>query len=685
MTTPFFGKKFTTLNTTRAEVVIGAAGLYKLTVLIIKRMIYMQKISKWIWQKSKYDKDVYCEFVDTFVFDGRLALLQISADSNYAVYINGEFADLGQYPDFPHYKVYDEIDVTKYCQKGNNTISVMVWYFGKDSGHANYYPGNAALRYEIYADGEIIAYSDEKTLSRISNTYKNGYCRRLSGHIPYSYSYDFTKEDDWKLGRLKDFTNSIAVDQKLEMFRRPIAKPVIERKPVNNTLLDIKNHTIYDLAREETGYLTFSINSAKEQKILIAYSEHIDMGYVNFRVDDRNFSFEYTLKAGKNTFFNPFIRLGARFLEIIAKDDIEIEYISILPAYYKLDKREFHLENELDQTIYDVCVRTLELCMHEHYEDCPWREQALYALDSRNQMLCGYYAFGEYEFPRSNLLLMNKDRRDDALLTITVPCETDLAITSFSLFYIIETYEYIAHSNDISLLKEIHEKLTSIISVFLNHMDGDLLPVFQGENYWNFYEWSEGLEGKLRECDEYKFDTPLNCIFSLALKAMHKMNEKLGITDSYNEIANVLNLAVNKNFYNKKDKVFVNSSTDNRVSELTNALAILCGAVEGEEALDLAKKLADKNNSFTGISLSMIGFKYDALIKVGKDRYKDYILEDIRNRYKPMLDNGATAFWETETADGQGDATSRCHGWSAMPVYYYHTLWKKDDTLRYYE
>ncbi len=41
------------------------------------------------------------------------------------------------------------------------------------------------------------------------------------------------------------------------------------------------------------------------------------------------------------------------------------------------------------QKIYDVSIYTLKCCMHEHYEDCPWREQALYTMDSRNQMLCG--------------------------------------------------------------------------------------------------------------------------------------------------------------------------------------------------------------------------------------------------------------------------------------------------------
>ena len=53
-------------------------------------------------------------------------------------------------------------------------------------------------------------------------------------------------------------------------------------------------------------------------------------------------------------------------------------------------------------------------------------------------------------------------------------------------------------------------------------------------------------------------------------------------------------------------KSMINSNVDDRVSELTNSLAIFCGAVEGEEASALAERLTDYNNSFTGISLSIM-------------------------------------------------------------------------------
>lgn len=39
------------------------------------------------------------------------------------------------------------------------------------------------------------------------------------------------------------------------------------------------------------------------------------------------------------------------------------------------------------------------------------------------------------------------------------------------------------------------------------------------------------------------------------------------------------------------------------------------------------------------------------------------------------LQEGATTFWETEDGESAFDrAGSLCHGWSAMPIVYYHRL-----------
>ena len=73
----------------------------------------------------------------------------------------------------------------------------------------------------------------------------------------------------------------------------------------------------------------------------------------------------------------------------------------------------------------------------------------------------------------------------------------------------------------------------------------------------------------------------------------------------------------------------------------------------------------------------MLTFRYDALLYTDKEKYSSYILDEIERKYRPMVEYGIGTVWETEL--GQSDfenAGSLCHGWSALPIYYYHILKK---------
>ena len=71
-------------------------------------------------------------------------------------------------------------------------------------------------------------------------------------------------------------------------------------------------------------------------------------------------------------------------------------------------------------------------------------------------------------------------------------------------------------------------------------------------------------------------------------------------------------------------------------------------------------------------TLSMKCFLYDALLKTD-EKYKNFVLSEIRKNYEYMLNAGATSAWETiKGAEDFGGAGSLCHGWSAIPIYYYH-------------
>ena len=69
-------------------------------------------------------------------------------------------------------------------------------------------------------------------------------------------------------------------------------------------------------------------------------------------------------------------------------------------------------------------------------------------------------------------------------------------------------------------------------------------------------------------------------------------------------------------------------------------------------------------------------FRYDALLSEGGNG--DFVFSDIREVCGRMLERGATTFWETaKGAEDFGGAGSLCHGWSAMPLYYYFRYFER--------
>ena len=88
----------------------------------------------WIWGRDSQSPSQYMQFLHRFdAGQGDGFTLEISADTNYACWLNGRFISFGQYADFPEHKFYDTIDIGKYVRKGENTLAVLAYYCGTDT------------------------------------------------------------------------------------------------------------------------------------------------------------------------------------------------------------------------------------------------------------------------------------------------------------------------------------------------------------------------------------------------------------------------------------------------------------------------------------------------------------------------------------------------------------------------
>lgn len=614
----------------------------------------------WIWKRDEITADDYAEFKGDFVSKSKTVTFIISADSDYALYLNGELQAFSQSPCYEHAPIGDKIEIP--AKKGRNEFLIKVYYFGSDE-FSSYSKGKPGVIFSFIDEKEEIACSGLHTLSRRDTHFECGRKEKITPQLGYRFFYhaDADKEA---------FAESIQIDKPRNIFLRETKK--CELKPRHKTTLLSKtnNEYIFDLTEEVVGLLDMDFSS-KSQKIEISYAEHLVDNDVVHVVGARNFSFEYYAKNGKNEFLMPFRRLGLRYLKIKAGKPIKIKYIGVREVLYPFEKKNIVIDDPLRKKIYDTCVRTLECCFHEHYEDCPWREQCLYALDSRIQMLAGYQCFSSFEPAKSSLRLFMDDRRKDGLLPICAPADIDFLIPSFSLHYIPAVFEYYKHSGDKEFLVEAFPKLKGIIDAFFKQYDGGLLKTFSGPNHWNFYEWSPGLDGGLGQEQKERKDLILNCLFVLALKEMSKICKEIGEKDNYSLYANTINAFIKSNLYDQSKGLFFMSKEDRSFSILGNSLAILCGAATQKEAAKIAEIMKGENE-LTPISLSMKLFEFDALL-CAEPNNKEWILNDIDRVYKKMLDDGATTFYETEEGwKAFDDAGSLCHGWSAIPIYYYH-------------
>ncbi len=630
--------------------------------------------AKWIWFKAADSDDEYGDFFEKFTYGGNGSIIcRISCDGDYTLYINGKFASSNQYGDFEHYKIFDEFDIAPFLNSGENTLSLTVWHHGR--GTSRYAYGQAGVIFELVNEGGVpILSSSEQTRSRKNPCFESGRCRFITVQLGFGFRYDATF-DDGALFTGVGFNSSCVIEKSARLFPRPNKRLCLSDKIKCASITSGNDGKYYliDLGEESVGLLTLDITSPKPQELRIDWGEDLQRGHVRREIGGRLFSVEYRALAGRNIFTNYMLRLGARYIEIYAEEEIFLNEAGLIPQYYPVKERTGRPESGDDIKIYELCLKTLKLCMMEHYVDCPWREQAFYAFDSRNQMLAGYYAFndGNTEYARSNLKLILEDKGIGGLLSICYPSSGKRAIPSFSLHFFTAVLEYIIHSGDTAFAKEAYPKLCAIIKVFIDNSKNGLISKFSGEKFWNFYDWVPGLEGTLGKAEPATPDAAINLLFIKALKCFKEIAGFADMPFEYEEMLITLPSLVKKTFFNKERRLYSLYPDREIYASLVNALAVTEELSVGDEADMICESML--SGECTESSLSFKCFEYDALISVDAKRYGDTVLSDIRKNYMHMINSGATSAWETiNGASDFGNAGSLCHGWSSIPIYYYH-------------
>lgn len=684
----------------------------------------MIKKAKWIWSNNDEMVNQYVDFFREFELEklDNDAFIEIAVDTNYALWINDNFVDCGQYFDVETYKSYDTINISKFLKIGTNKLHVQAYYAGESN--FTYKKGKAGLCFAMVCQNVIIL-SDETVLCRKASGFEQGEnVHKTTFQLGYGFNFDANEEDE-------EYKNAVEVQNQFVLVERPIKKLCLTKKnavriiqqgfclrrnnngktaenmysdylsymPFNKIFEGSKSfpanfvgekrtnegvYIVVDLGEESSGYLTFDIDTNCGCNVEIAYGEHLVDGRVRSAINGLTlFANKYVAREGRKSFTYYMKRMAMRYIQIHFYNfsELNLHDVSIISADYPLpEAKKLDINDELHKKIYEISARTLRLCMHEHYEDCPWREQALYGSDSRNAALCTYHAFGEYKYARASLDLFLSEVMNNGYFRICAPSDVNSFIPSFSMIALSALSEYTEYSNDVTLAEKHWDNIKNMLFNAVNSKDNGFICPPKENNTWVFYEWADDWFEFEKKTEGKTVLDGLHMLFlCLAIESTVSVAEKLNDTRFINEYQiklRELKEMFDEMFWDNGKKLYSSFRVEGelvRFDELTQSLAVLLGIAKGERRDFVLDALAS-DNDLVEITLGYAIYKYEALL-VEREKYQGFVLEDIAQKWGKMLFEGSTSFWETK--DGEAafdDAGSLCHAWSATPIIVYSKL-----------
>ena len=149
---------------------------------------------RWIWTEDELpERNRFVRFRRRIEYEYGEAKIRISADSRYALYINGEYIGQGPVRAWPGHWQYDTYDIQPYLNAGDNVIAVLVNHYGE--GDFQYIPAPAGLWAQIELQGNTIvtdsswkASSDEAYISLAP---------RISVQECFEERFDARMDDAW--------------------------------------------------------------------------------------------------------------------------------------------------------------------------------------------------------------------------------------------------------------------------------------------------------------------------------------------------------------------------------------------------------------------------------------------------------------------------------------------------------
>ena len=616
-------------------------------------------MAKWIWDKENLTKNnTWMCFNKKVTLDEipQKLIADISADSKYWLYINGETVvfegSVKRGPDKTS-GYYDSVDIAPYLKKGENSICALVWFWGDQKNYSYNSSGQGGFIFEAKSD-DITIISDNSWKVKKHNAYINSPLYQPNYRLPeYSIYYDARNEfGDWlsgdfdfsAWGNATEYANGgEGAYGKLYPRGIPMLKDFGLKDYENSK--EYENYTVKKLLGEKiTVDIPYNAQVTTYMKIIAPKGEKIRITTENTPLGA--VSTTYITKEGEQEFEALGWVNGEHITYEIPKDVTVVSLKYRETGYDSEFCGDFTCDDEFMNSLWQKSLRTLYVTMRDNFMDCPDRERAQWWGDITSEMYMTMYALdsNSYLLYQKGAQAMITHTDETKVLQTVVPiCEDFFELPVQQLAGIVGFLTYYEYTGDKALIEKVYTPVLDYLKLWEM---GDNNIVVHRQGSWDWPDWGKNADMTIIENSWYYY----------ALSSVEKMAEIIGKNDDVSFFAD-RKASIEKGFKSLWTENGYKSEDVKNPDDRANALAVLSGLADKEQYNTIKNVLTTTQNAspymeyYVLEALCKMG-EYDAAYSRIKDRYADMVSAD----YSTLWENW-DMYWGTKN-----------HAWSGGPL-----------------
>ncbi len=615
--------------------------------------------AKWIWDKDNLtEKNVWMCFSKNVSIENvpEELIADISADSKYWLYINGEtvvFEGSAKRGPDENSGYYDSIDIAPFLKEGENLICALVWYWDDETSYSYNGSGQGGFLFEA-TNSDINIISDNSWKVKRNEAFVDSSLYPPNYRLPeYSIYFDARKAfGDWTSADFDASSWENATEYALggegaygKLYPRGI--PMLKDYGIKDyeNSKDFESYTVNKLFGEKiTVDIPYNAQITPYLKVIAPAGKKIRITTENTLIGA--VSTTYITKEGEQEFealgwFN-----GEHIAYKIPKGVTIVSLKYRETGYDSAFSGDFKCDDEFLNSLWQKSLRTLYVTMRDNFMDCPDRERAQWWGDVTSEMIMTMYSLdsNSYLLYQKGVEAMLSHIDDTKVLQTVVPIKGDyFELPVQQLAGIAGFLTYYEYTGDKAFLEKVYD--VSLDYLKLWEIGEDNLVIHRAGS-WDWADWGSKADMTAIE----------NAWVYCALSATEQMAQLLGkdgdlsfITERKKTIAEGYKSLWTEEGFRSKDV--------RKPDDRANALAVLSGLASEEQYETVKNVLITTKNS----SPYMEYYVLEALCKMGEYEAAN---DRIKDRYEGMMSEDYSTLWEFWDS-WRG---TKNHAWSGGPL-----------------